>query len=114
MTNYSGEKFNWNFENDVNLHKDQHTILEGLAEHGYAGIDAVWKVQHLLKGIKTTAFNTVKTKIISDATLHTNFDACVNLFHDFIEQCVAIHTPGHECDTELASFKGEPKVSTGD
>ena len=70
-------------------------ILEGLVEHGYAGIDARSKVQHLLKGIKTTDFNTVKTRIVSDATLHTNFDACVNLFQDFIEQCGTMHTPGH-------------------
>ena len=46
-------------------------------------------------------------RIISDATLHTNFDACVNLFQDFIEQHGATHTPGHQCDAQLASIKGE-------
>ena len=40
MANYSGEKCNWNFENYITLHKDQHVILKGLIEHGYAGIDA--------------------------------------------------------------------------
>ena len=30
MANYSGEKCNWNFEKYVKLHKDQHTIVEGL------------------------------------------------------------------------------------
>ena len=84
-----------------------------MVEHGYAGIDARLKVQHLLKGIKTTAFNTVKMRIISDATLHTDFDACVNLFQDFIEQRRATHTPGHQHDAQLASFKGEAKVSMG-
>ena len=64
MANYTSEKHNWNFEKYVKLHKDQHTILEGLVEHGYAGIDARLKVQHLLKGIKTTAFNTVRMRII--------------------------------------------------
>ena len=96
MANYSGEKCNWNFEKYVKLHKNQHAILEGLVEHGYAGIDARLKVQHLRKGIKTTAFDTVKMRIISDATLCTDFDACVNLFQDFIEQCGAMHTPGHQ------------------
>ena len=52
-------------------------------------------------------------RIISDATLCTDFDACVNLFQDFIEQCGAMHTPGHQHDTQLASFKGEAKVSRG-
>ena len=42
-------------------------------------------------GIKTTAFDIVKMRIISDATLHTNFDTCVNLFQDFMEQCGATH-----------------------
>ena len=51
-------------------------------------------------------------RIISD-TLHTDFDACVNLFQDFIEQCRATHTPGHQHNTQLASFKGEAKVSMG-
>ena len=42
--NYSNEKCNWNFEKYVKLHKDQRAILEGLIEHGYAGIDARSKV----------------------------------------------------------------------
>ena len=52
-------------------------------------------------------------RIISDATLRTDFDACVNLFQDFIEQCRAMHTPGHQQDTQLVSFKGETKASMG-
>ena len=113
MANYSSEKCNWNFKKYVKLHKDQHAILERLIEHGYAGIDARSKVRHLLKGIKTTAFDTVKTRIITDATLHTNFDACVNLFQDFIEQHRAMHTTGHQGDAQLVSFKGEAEVSVG-
>ena len=44
MANYSGEKHNWNFEKYVKLQKDQHAILKGLVEHGYAGIDTRSKV----------------------------------------------------------------------
>ena len=39
MTTYTGERRHWTFEKYVTLHKDQHSILEGLTEHGYAGID---------------------------------------------------------------------------
>ena len=39
MTTYTGERRRWTFEKYVTLHKDQHGILEGLTEHGYAGID---------------------------------------------------------------------------
>ena len=90
-----------------------YTRISTLENHGYPGIYARSKVQHLLKGIKTTAFDTVKTRIISDATLCTDFDVCVNLFQDFIEQCGATHTPVHQRDTQLVSSKGETKASTG-
>ena len=52
-------------------------------------------------------------RIISDATLCTDFDACVNLFQDFIEQCGTMHTPGHQQGAQLAYFKGETKASMG-
>ena len=37
-TTYNGEKRRWTFEKYVTVHKDQHTILNGLTEYGYAGI----------------------------------------------------------------------------
>ena len=36
---YRGEGRHWDFERYVTLHKEQHTILEGLKEYGYAGMD---------------------------------------------------------------------------
>ena len=50
-------------------------------------------------------------RIISDATLCTNFYACVNLFQDFIKQCGTMHTPGHQRDSQLS--KSETKSPTG-
>jgi hypothetical protein len=85
-TSYTGEKRRWNFEKYVRLHIDQHSILEGLKEHGYAGLDERSKVRHLLAGIKTSSLDVVKSRIMSDATLRSNFDACVNLFQDFLKQ----------------------------
>ena len=32
---YARERKKWNFELFVTAHKDKHTILEGLTEHGY-------------------------------------------------------------------------------
>ena len=40
----------------------------------------------MLEGIKTPALDAVKTRILSDADLRSDFDACVNLIQDFIEQ----------------------------
>jgi hypothetical protein len=85
-TSYDGEKRRWNFEKYVKVHIDQHAILQGLVEHGYSGIDARSKVRHLVNGIKTTSLDSVKTRIMSDAALRQDFDGCVNLFQDFIEQ----------------------------
>jgi hypothetical protein len=85
-TNYTVEKRRWNFEKFVKVHKDQHTILQGLVEHDYAGIDNRSKVCHLLNGSKSMTLDTVKTCIMADATLRNDFDACVNLFQDLIEQ----------------------------
>ena len=91
-TTYTGEKRRWNFEKYVRVHIDQHAILEGLVEHGYSGIDARSKVRHLVTGIKTSSLDSVKTRIMSDATLRSDFAACVNLFQDFIEQSTGTET----------------------
>ena len=82
---------------------DQHAILHGLTEHGYVGIDNRSKVRHLLAGIKTQAFDTVKTRIISDAALRNDFDVCVNLFKDFITQCGA---NANARDAQVAALSG--------
>jgi hypothetical protein len=85
-TFYRGEQRNWNFEKFVKIMVDQHAILESLTRHGYAGIDERSKVCHLLNGVKSSALNTVKTRIMSDADLRNDFNAAVNLFQDFIHQ----------------------------
>ena len=85
-TTYTGEKRRWNFEKYVKVHVDQHAILDGLKPHGYAGIDERSKVRHLIAGIKTSNLEVVKTQILSNATLRNDFEACVNLFQDFIKQ----------------------------
>ena len=86
MTTYQGEKKRWNFERYVRVHVEQHSVLEGLVEHGYAGIDARSKVRHLLNGIKMEQLDAVKMQVMSSATLRNDFTACVTLFQDFIRQ----------------------------
>jgi heptaprenylglyceryl phosphate synthase len=48
MTVYNGEQSHWDFEKYVNVHKQQHSTMEGLVEHGYTGIDPRSKVRYLL------------------------------------------------------------------
>ena len=83
-TSYSGEKRWWNSENYVKTHVDQHAILTGLVKNGYYGIGDRSKVRHLMYGIKTKVLDPVKTQIMASATLRNDFDACVNLYKDFI------------------------------
>ncbi|KAI2510107.1 hypothetical protein MHU86_4274 [Fragilaria crotonensis] len=85
-TVYNGEQRRWDFEKYVNVHKQQHSIMEGLVEHGYTGIDPRSKVRYLLDGIKTDKFDAVKTRIMSDEQLRSNFDGCVTLYQDYIRQ----------------------------
>ncbi|KAI2490202.1 hypothetical protein MHU86_24393 [Fragilaria crotonensis] len=85
-TVYNGEQRRWDFERYVNVHKQQHSIMEGLVEHGYTGIDPRSKVRYLLDGIKTDKFDAVKTRIMSDEKLRLDFDGCVTLYQDYIRQ----------------------------
>ena len=84
-TVYNGEQRRWDFEQYINVHKSQHLIMEGLVEHGYTGIDPCSKFCFLLDGIRTDKFDSVKTCIMSDVGLQNNFDACVRLYQDFIQ-----------------------------
>ena len=83
-TSYSGEKRRWNFEKYVKTHVNQHAVLTGLVEHGYSGIDDWSKVRHLMSSIKTKVLDPVKTQIMASSTLRNDFDACVNLYKEFI------------------------------
>jgi hypothetical protein len=85
-TVYHGEQRRWDFQRYVNVHKQQHSVLEGLVEHGYAGIDPRSKVRYLLDGIKTDKFDAVKTRIMSEERLRNDFDSCVTLYQDYIRQ----------------------------
>ena len=85
-TVYNGEQRRWDFEKYINVHKQQHSVMEGLVEHGYTGIDPRSKVRYLLDGIKTDKFDAVKTRIMSDEKLRLDFDACVTLYQDYIRQ----------------------------
>ena len=48
---YQVERKNWKFKRFSTTHKEQNTILEGLTDHGYCGLDARTKLTSLLYGI---------------------------------------------------------------
>lgn len=108
-TTFKSDSRRWTFEKYVNLHKQQHSILEGLTEHGYAGIDARSKVRHLIEGIKTDKYDSVKTRILSDEALRNDFDSCVTLYTDFMKQTEAkASAPTRTIAKVNAKRKGAP------
>jgi hypothetical protein len=48
-TLYNGEKNRFTWETYGRIHTEQHPVLNGLKDYGYAGIDDSSKVRHLLK-----------------------------------------------------------------
>ena len=86
-TFYDGEQCRWDFKKYVNVHKQQHSIMEGLVEHhGYTGIDPRFKVQYLLDDMKTDKFDAIKTRIMLEERFRNDFDGCVTLYQDYICQ----------------------------
>ena len=49
----NGGRNTWDWDKYVALHKEQHAIMESLADYGYSGMDNGTKVHHFLQGIKS-------------------------------------------------------------
>ena len=72
-TTYKGEGCRWDFEQYVTIHQEQHTILEGLVSHGYAGIDKQSKMHYIMNRIKTNTLDSIKAQILSNSDLRKDF-----------------------------------------
>ena len=54
-----GKKKGWDWDKHVTLHKELYTIMEGLVDHGYIGIEDGTKVCHFLQEIRNTELEAV-------------------------------------------------------
>jgi hypothetical protein len=88
-TLYNGitKRFTW--ETKVRIHTEQHSVLNGLKDYGYAGIDDSSKVRHLLKGIKTIELDVCKTQVMASPSLRDDFAVTVELYSTFIKKMKA-------------------------
>ena len=77
---------NCKFEWFVTAHKEQHTILEGLTNHGYNESYNRTRVACLIDGVKLDSFNTVKAMILSNSGFFKDFEKCVTLYKYFLNQ----------------------------
>jgi hypothetical protein len=70
----------------VQIHAEQHEVINGLTDYGFSGIDNGTKVRKLMTGIKTDALDTVKAAVLESPVLRTNYPDVVTLYSDFIKQ----------------------------
>jgi hypothetical protein len=73
----------------VRIHTEKHSVLNGLKDYGYAGIDDSSKVCHLLKGIKTSELYVCKTQVMASPSLRDDFASTVKFYSTFIKQMKA-------------------------
>ena len=83
-TSYHSNKCNWNFEKYVTVHKEQHNILQSLEEYGHKGIYDQSKVIYLNNVIKNNKLGTINATTIYSDDYSGDFDECVTLYKDFI------------------------------
>jgi hypothetical protein len=74
------------WEKYVQIHAEQHAVLNGLTDYGYSGIDNGTKVRKLMAGIKTDALDTVKAAVLASPALRKNYPDGVTLYGNFIKQ----------------------------
>ena len=62
-----------------------------------------------MAGIKTKVLDPVKTQIMASAALRNDFDACINLYKDFIEQSDDLGVR----DANISSVQSDRNGATG-
>ena len=70
-----------------------------------------------MAGIKTKVLDSVKTQIMASATLRNDYDSCINLYKDFIEQSnnsgvlevniLSVHSDKNSAPSGSAGVKGQ-------
>jgi hypothetical protein len=105
-TLYNGENKRFTWETYARIHTEQHSVLNGLKDYGYAGIDDSSKVRHLLKGIKTTELDVFKTQVMSSPSLRDDFTAAVELYSTFIKQMKAENPQLNVSEVSFAHVNG--------
>jgi hypothetical protein len=78
-TLYNSENKRFTWQTYVSVHTEKHSVLNGLKYYGYAGIDDLSKVRHLLKGIKTTELDVCKTQVLASPSLRDSFAAMAEI-----------------------------------
>jgi hypothetical protein len=111
-TLYNGEKNRFAWETCVQIHTEQHSVLNGLKDYIYARTDDSSKVRHLLKGIKTTELDVCKKRVVASPTLRDDFASTVELYSTFIKQIKAEKPQLNISEVSFSCGKGGKKSPT--
>jgi hypothetical protein len=84
----------------------QHSVLNGLKDYGYAGIDDSSKVCHFLKGIKTMKLDVCKIQVMDIPTLRHEFAWTVEFYSTFTKQMKDDNPQLNVSEVSFASGKG--------
>ena len=109
------KKTGWDLYKYVALHKEQHTMMESLDDHGYSGIDGGTKVHHFLQEIISTELETAVNIVWAQPEKHVkDFDTMVSYLSQTVtkEACnmQSLHiakTRGQQGKPRVAVFMGK-------
>jgi hypothetical protein len=91
--------FNW--ERYMRIHMEQHVVLKGMMEYGYAGIDECTKVWYLLPGIKTSALTPCTANLMATPDIQNSFNQMAGAIKDFINHMKS-NSSGWDRDVTVA------------
>ncbi len=80
---YEGDRKNFNFDNYVNLHIEQHNQHADLQEYGVAPLAKNLKTLWFQDGIRGSSFNAVKVSINANRANFTDFDSVKDTYVEF-------------------------------
>jgi hypothetical protein len=113
LVSYTGERKKWTCKKYVQIHAEQHAVLNGLTDYEYSGIDNGTKVCKLMVGIKTDALDTVKAAVLASPALHTNYPDVVTLYGDFVKQQNIESASINTSDTHITRCHSGPASVAG-
>jgi hypothetical protein len=107
-TVYHGEMKRFNWEHCTCVHVEQHAVLQGMMEYGYAGIDEQTKVWYLLAGSKTSALTPCTANLMATPDIRNSFDQTAGAIKDFINHMKS-NSLGQDRDVTVASVSSNVK-----
>ena len=102
---YNGETRRWNFEKYVTKHVELYNRVQELEAYGYSGMDVQSRVRKFISGIKTAKLDVVKTSVLADPKLQSDFDRVANLYKDYICQDKSLNSSKRDA-ANIAGVQG--------